>query len=70
MQICPSDDGNTGILVIIDHFSKFAEAVPCSHDEYDAATASRLLLQKYMVPQRKWSQIMHQTSLRKYPRNS
>ena len=28
MKLCPTDDGNTGILVIIDHFSKFAEAVP------------------------------------------
>ena len=46
LKICPSDDGNTGILVIIDHFLKFAEAVPCSHDEYDAATTSKLLLQK------------------------
>ena len=29
MKLCPTDDGNTGVLVIIDHFSKFAEAVPC-----------------------------------------
>ena len=36
LKICPSDDNNTGILVIIDHFSKFAEAVPCSHHDYDA----------------------------------
>ena len=46
MKLCPSDDDNTGILVIIDLFSKFAEAVPCSHNEYDAITTSRLLLQK------------------------
>ena len=45
MKLCPIDDGNTDVLVIIDHFSKFAEAVPCSHDEY-AITTSRLLLQK------------------------
>ena len=49
MQICPTDDGNTGILVIIDHFSKFAEAIPCSHDEYDAITTSRLLLQRWFA---------------------
>ena len=49
MKICPSDDGNTGILVIIDHFSKLAEAVPCNHDEYDAATTSKLLLQKWFA---------------------
>ena len=46
LKICPSDNNNTGILVIIDHFSKFAEAVPCSHEDYDAVTTSRLLLQK------------------------
>ena len=46
MKLCPTDDGNTGILVIIDHFSKFAEAIPCSHNEYDAISTSRLLLQK------------------------
>ena len=49
MKFCPIDDGNTGVLVIIDHFSKFAEAVPCSHDEYDAITTSRLLLQKWFA---------------------
>ena len=49
LKVCPSDDGNTGILDIIDHFSKFAEAVPCSHDEYDAATTSKLLLQKWFA---------------------
>ena len=49
LKICPSDDGNTGILVIIDHFSKLAEAVPCNHDEYDAATTSKILLQKWFA---------------------
>ena len=49
MKLCPTDDGNTGILVIIDHFSKYAEAVPCSHNEYDAITTSRLLLQKWFA---------------------
>ena len=49
LKICPSDDGNTGILVNIDHFSKLAEAVPCSHDKYDAATTSKLLLQKWFA---------------------
>ena len=45
MKLCPSDAGNTGIFVITDHFSKFAEALPCSHDALDAITTSRLLLQ-------------------------
>ena len=40
LKICPSYDDNTGILVIIDHFSKFAEAVPCGHNDYDAQTTS------------------------------
>ena len=49
LKICASDNKNTGILVIIDHFSKFAEAIPCSHEEYDAATTSKLLLQKWFA---------------------
>ena len=49
LKICPSDNNNTGILVIIDHFSKFAEAVPCNHHDYDAVTTSRLLLQKWFA---------------------
>ena len=49
LKICPSDNNNTGVLVIIDHFSKFAEAVPCSHHDYDAVTTSRLLLQKWFA---------------------
>ena len=49
LKICPSENNNTGILVIIDHFSKFAEAVPCSHEDYDAVTTSRLLLQKWFA---------------------
>ena len=49
LKICPSDNNNTGILVIIDHFVKFAEAVPFSHHNYDAVTTSRLLLQKWFA---------------------
>ena len=48
-KLFPTDDGNTGILVIIDHFSQFAEAIPCSQNEYDAITTSRLLLQKWFA---------------------
>ena len=40
---------NTGILVIIDYFSKFAYAVPCSHEDYDAVTMSRLLMRKWFA---------------------
>ena len=52
LKICASDDGNTGIMVIIDHFSKFADEVPCSHDEYDAVTNSKLLLQTWFTRHR------------------
>ena len=40
LKLCKTDSGNTGLLVIIDHFTKFAEAVPCAHDEYDAQTTA------------------------------
>ena len=49
MKLCHTDDGNTGVLVIFDHFSKFAEVIPCSHNEYDTITTSRLLLQKWFT---------------------
>ena len=49
LKICSSDNNITGILVIIGHFFKFAEAVPCSHHDYDAVTTSRLLLQKWFA---------------------
>ena len=49
LKICASDSKNTGFLVIIDHFSKFTEAVPCSHEEYNAATTSKLILQKWFA---------------------
>ena len=44
LEICPSDNNNMGFLVIKDHFSKYAEALPRSHEGYDAVTTSRLLL--------------------------
>ena len=49
MKLSPTDDGNTGILVIIDHISNFTKTIPCSHNEYDAITTSRLLLQKWFA---------------------
>ena len=33
--------------MIIDHFSLIAEAVPCHHDDDDALTTFRFLLQKW-----------------------
>ena len=49
LKICASDRRNTGILVIIDHFSNFAEAVPRNPEEYDAATTLKLILQKWFA---------------------
>ena len=49
MKVCASDNMNTGVIVTIDHFSNLGEAVPCHHDEYDATSTSRLLLQKWFA---------------------
>ena len=46
IKICPSVSDDTGILVTDDHFYKFAEGNPCSNEEHDAATTSRLLILK------------------------
>ena len=34
---------------MIDHVSKFAEASACNHEEYDAVTTSKLILQKWLA---------------------
>ena len=34
---------------MIDHFTKFAEAVPCAHDEYDAQTTAKIILDKWFA---------------------
>ena len=54
LKICPSDSNNTGILVIFDQFSKFAEAVPCHRDDYDAQTTCRTnpILARHGTPTR------------------
>ena len=62
MKLCLSDDSNTGISVNIDHYSKFAEPVPCSHEECDASTTSRLLLQNWFA--------LHGTPSRMQPDNA
>ena len=49
LKLCKTDSGNTGLLVIIDHFTKFAEAVPCAHDEYDAQTTAKIILNKWFA---------------------
>ena len=49
LKLCKTDSGNTGLLVIIDHFTEFAEAVPCAHDEYDAQTTAKIILNKWFA---------------------
>ena len=47
LKLCKSESGNTGLLVIIDHFTKLAEAIPCAHDHYDAQTTAKIILNKW-----------------------
>ena len=49
MKVCTSEAGNSGLLVIIDHFSKFAETVPCAYDKYDAISTANSLLTKWVA---------------------
>ena len=49
MKSCTSDNRNTGILVTIDHFSKFAKTFPALHEEYDAVTTAKLVLPKWFA---------------------
>ena len=49
LKFCKTESGNTGLLVIIDHFTKFAEAIPCVHDEYDAHTTAKIFLNKWFA---------------------
>ena len=49
LKLCKTESGNTGLLVIIDHFTKFAEAIPCAHDEYDAQTTAKIILNKWFA---------------------
>ena len=48
-MLCKTDSGNTGRLVIIDHFTKFAGAILCVHNEHDAQTTSKIILNKLFV---------------------
>ena len=49
LKFCKTTSGNNGLLVIIDHFTKFAEAIPCAHDEYDAQTTAKIILNKWFA---------------------
>ena len=49
LKLCKTESGNTGFLVIIDLLTKFAEAVPCTHNQYDAQTTAKIILNKWFV---------------------
>ena len=49
LKLCKTTSGNNGLLVIIDHFTKFAEAIPCAHDEYDTQTTAKIILNKWFA---------------------
>ena len=34
---------------MIDHFTKFADAIPCAHDEYDAQTTAKINFNKWFA---------------------
>ena len=49
LKFCKTKSSNTELLVIKNHFTKFAEAVPCAHDEYDAQTTAKIILNKWFT---------------------
>ena len=49
LKLCKTLSGNNGPLVIIDHFTKFAEAFPCVHDKYVARTTVKIVLNKWFA---------------------
>ena len=49
VKICKSKRGNRYILVIIDHFTKYAEAVPCNAQEMTAEATVRKILNTWFA---------------------
>ena len=49
LKLCKTESGNTGLLVIRDHFTKFAEAFPCDNDEFDAQTTAKIILNEWFA---------------------
>ena len=49
VNVCQSGQGNKKILVIIDHFTKYAEAVPCTKDDLSAERTVQILLDKWFA---------------------
>ena len=46
LKICKSKSGNTGLLVIFDHFTKLAKSTSSAHEDDDAQTTVPILLNK------------------------
>ena len=51
--MCQSRSGHKNILVIIDHFTKYAKAVPCTKDDLTAERTVQILLDKWFA--RHWT---------------
>ena len=49
VKICKSKKGNRYILVMIDHFTKYAEAVPCNAQEMTAEATVRKILSTWFA---------------------
>ena len=49
MRLCKTASYNTRLLVILSHFTKFAEVIPCDHDEYNAETTAKSILNKWFA---------------------
>ena len=49
LKLCKTTSGNNGLLVIFDHFTKFAEAIPVAHDECDAQTTAKNFWNKWFA---------------------
>ena len=49
LKLCKTESVNTGLLVIIDHFTNFAEAFPCALYKYDAQTTAKIILNKWFA---------------------
>ena len=49
VNVCQSHSGHKQILVIIDHFTKYAEAVPCTKDDLTAERTVPILLDKWVA---------------------
>ena len=47
LKLCKATSANNVLLVIRHNFSKLAEAIPCAHDECDAQTTAKIILNQW-----------------------